>query len=90
MYAAQGRFSFVFSETYKMFIVSRFIIAKINSYTHRQGNGLPMVFSYNRTIHSNKNEQVISTPPTKKRMNLGHIILTRKHKSQKTMHNRYF
>ena len=40
-----------------------FAIAKISAYTIQQENGLPVIFSYNEVIQSNKNGQIMTPPP---------------------------
>lgn len=44
-----------------------FVIAKTNSYTILQENGLPVIFSHAEVIDSNKNEQMIAMPKKKKK-----------------------
>ena len=42
-----------------------FAIAKISAYTIQQENGLPVIFSHNEVIQSNKNGQIMTPPPIK-------------------------
>lgn len=67
----QRKLTSVARETNKMFI-AQFVI---NPYSHRQENGLRVVFSHNEII-CNKKEQMI--PGTW--MNLRYIIFNRRHK----------
>lgn len=46
-----------------------FAIAKSSAYTIQQENGLPAIFSHDKVIRSNKNEQIM-TPKKKIQMDL--------------------